>query len=121
LLPPELHQQLDPAQRLQRRAPRGPVDDVDTAVPSTDLRRGHVHPAHRSVPAQRQGNLPGQLDGVVVRPQQQPAGEQPAHRALRIGAGTAATDRRTRGQRVQHPPFLLVDLGQQLGQHRGTG
>jgi len=110
-------------------------------------RLGERHPAHRVRPAQREGHLPRQLDGLAVAPQQQPGVEQPVDGrggVGRAGAGSAgradplgrghrrrlrgrpgSADRRAGGQRLQHAPRLGVDRVDQLGhvdpvQHGGV-
>ncbi len=118
---PGLEQQVGVAQQLQRRSGPGAVDRLSVPVPSRDLWPPDLHRAHRAVAAQRDPHLPGQLDGLDVDPRQQSLGDEPADRPVRVRRAPAATDRRARHERVQHPLLVGRDGLEQSGQIRGRG
>src|SRR6185312_1349230 len=101
----ERDQRLDAPQEVEGGPACGAVDGVGVAV--ADVQRWWVEGegAERPVAAEREPDLAGQLDGLLVDPQQQPLGEQSGDRPARVRRA-AASDGRARGEGVEHAALV---------------
>ena len=118
---PEGDELLDLAQRAQRGTRSRAVDGLDAAVDRREVRRVERQAAQRPVAPQREPDLAGQLDGVGVDAHEQAPGQQAGDGARRVRTAPAAPDRWSDRQRLEHPPLVGVDGGEQVRQVRRGG
>ena len=121
---PRLEQRLDVGDGVGGGQRGGAVDLAGAGRAQLQRGRRRRHRPERGVAAQRQPDLARQLDGAEVDGHEQPAGEQPADRAVGVGGARGAqrvadlAERRAGGEGVEHLAGARVDGREQGRQAR---